>query len=335
VLRWRGKENLKLKIKITLLKKRGFFMVETENGKEYRQGENLDSLVHEAVNGVLPPDIGNQILNEYARWSPEQKINIIGLYKGYFRKQTIPENSLGNVEGDILHFPNRKIKFNGVIFLPTINPSNLSQNLPSVLGSLNKLREEGYNFLLAIIFDGVDSKSFRVDDDSCIIFRNPRNKGYLRAIKTALDFVRNNFLDTEDIYAGFLDDDARLLDVEHYLKLIKLLERGYVVVSGLAVDANSGYLLHDFFNIPTNIEVVNRAREMGIDISRRHIHGGGGGCLTRLPFLREGVEVALVNDCLLGPTLSALADLKNKSNVSIATQDTLVLHPTKSTFYDW
>lgn len=238
-----------------------------------------------------------------------------------------------------------KIKENGstkraLVFVPTVGRKELIRSINYFAKSALFCKSE-ISFHLCIIFDGrhdeLASQIKKVNKNlieggitwSIVVFDN--HVGYIHAMVRVLKekFANKNF-----DYIGFLDDDAFLLQKDHYLKMLLALNDPSVeAVSGLAVDKDNRDTLHDFFNIGNSYDFLDFARKAKRELSKPHIHGGGGGCLMRAETFRECLCYADKYNVLVGPTVSAIVN--SRGNKAVALQSSLVLHKTRSTFYDW
>lgn len=212
-------------------------------------------------------------------------------------------------------------------FLPNL------QRLCEVLDSTSQVAK------LAVVLDGEQAMKKKDEvisvidehDISYNVLGNDRSVGYKGSILQALDCVQTS----KYCYIGFIDDDAFITQDDHYNKMIKALEDPSVfAVSGLAVDTfRPGSRIHSFFNIPNSYSFFIEAQNRGYDLTKPHIHGGGGACLARADDFREALNISTENELLLGPTISALG--RSYGKMTPAMHDSLVLHPTKHTLYNW
>jgi len=296
-------------------------------------------------------DVYRAILEEVSHWNDDIVNCIIQKFKIYRRFCSLPKkraNISGNHQSILLLFGNFKRNVDGIILLPTsleISSTIFFLNFRSVLDSLSFSKVNSFIIGLGIIFDVNSEVDCGILEELKVlltnseipyfVLKNPLQLGYVDSLAAALKFCKKEGIYSDRLLCGFVDDDVYLTDGSHYLKLAELLikDDNFFAVSGLACDRNTGNVLHDFFNLPTDIQIVKRARKRGFSLTRPHIHGGGAGCLMRMRDFNDAVEVARTKNLLLGPAISALGRLSLRKTEAI--DGFPVIHPTPSNFYKW
>jgi|GEM_PF-4760395 len=316
-----------------------------ENAKKF---ELMDShIIHglEILNNDHTKNIHRVALDEYQKWTEPQKSTILNQYCLFRNRPRIKRESPSPI---LIDSNNLNTKVRGVVFLPTMGEDKSLPNFSSGVNSIIEASRNDFPIMFGIIIDKSDKNvtSF-LGNISKILFKanipffvlaNVANVGYVASIKSAMKFFKSNKDFTNDMLAGFIDDDAFLTDKKHYSMLAKLLDEdpSLYAVSGLAVDyIQKGAInsLHNFFNIPNAFNIVDKAKKHRLSLSRPHIHGGGGGCLMKATDLENSIDIAEFNQIMLGPAISALSGILSKH--SLASDDLPVIHETKNTFYLW
>lgn len=223
------------------------------------------------------------------------------------------------------------------IILPISRTKTYKKNLDRLLVIMRRTKKLS---CLAIVLDNCENpaliadyiiKKLSLTKIPYYLFQNSQPIGYLKTIKTLIQKIDVS----EFQYIGFIDDDAYPTTINHYNLLISALENddSLFAVSGLAVDNNSSQSIHDFFNLANDYLFFRKAYKKGYDLSKPHIHGGGGACLLRKKDFIESLKIAIKYNTLLGPTISVYG--RFKSYKCSAINKLLVLHPTKASFFEW
>lgn len=290
--------------------------------------------IYERIDNILGMDpstqkIGEIIRTEVKGWSNKKYEALMGL-----TFDNVPEIK----PAQIVYQKDNSTGISGLILLPYTGETPFF--LTNLKRALVVLEQTKLPFGLAAIYDNPDNmfpstsgvkELLDKAKISSYIVLSP-NGNYLAALKSALEALVRVGLEIPE-YLGFLDDDAYLFD-NHYNEMVSSLGDPRVfAVSGMAVDGDNGNLLHDdFFNIPS-IDDLDAALKKGYDLTKPHIHGGGGGCLMRGTDFVECLDIATVNNFLLGPTISVYGRARNLETPAL--HNVLVRHPTKDTFYNW
>ncbi len=170
-----------------------------------------------------------------------------------------------------------------------------------------------------IIFDGVDitnpiiskiSKDLSNSKLDYQIVLTPKNLGYKESMYMLLSQLSYH----KPQYTVFMDDDAFIIKENHIKVLKQKLEQNNKIeaISGLAVDTMNGSILHDFFNIDSDIKLIQRALEKGVQLDKPHIHGGGGITMMKTNDFIKRLEQSLKNGYLFGPLVSGYARKEKK-----------------------
>lgn len=286
----------------------------------------------DVLNTSLTTDEYLWIAKEISEWDDDQWMRVV--------HSLVPNlwvaRDFSHARTELLATKEKNTPLDYLIVCPTSNVSSYARNIERMLEIMYRSKKRG---LLAIVLDSAidpewSSTLKRKLDASNIpyyLFKNYTNLGYLQSIKVAV----NEIMNLDFSYVGFVDDDAYINRTDHYDLLISLLEKCEKLysVSGLSCDENSNSLIHNFLNTTNNYSFFQEAYEQGHTLSKPHIHGGGGACLLRKNDFLASLDVSLSNNTLLGPTISVLG--RSEWSECRAINSSLVLHPTKTSFFEW
>lgn len=193
---------------------------------------------------------------------------------------------------------------------------------------------------LTVVLDGIGTKDAAVEEISQVaretrnarVLSTRRSVGYLAAIAAGIEYGPSC-----PSFTGFIDDDATPLHGdEHFSTLAELLSSNSMLFAtgGLAQDIDQpDNPLHSFFNTPNSYSFFADSLRFGIDLTKPHVHGGGGATLMRTNDFVKCLNFARNRGILLGPTISALG--RESGLLTQARADMPVIHPTKDTLLDW
>lgn len=305
--------------------------IDTCTTLQYKTKQWILSIL-DVLNTSLTADEYLWIKNEVAEWDDSQWERVVHSLFTSLRTG----RDFCHAKTELLATNERNKPLDYLIICPTSNVSSYARNIERMLEIMYRSKKGG---LLAIVLDSAIDPEWisllkRKLDASNIpyyLFQNYTNLGYLQSIKVAV----NEIMNLDFSYVGFVDDDAYVNRMDHYDLLISLLEKCEKLysVSGLSCDENSNSLIHNFLNTTNNYSFFQEAYEQGHMLSKPHIHGGGGACLLRKKDFLTSLDVSLSNNTLLGPTISVLG--RSEWYECRAINSSLVLHPTKTTFFEW
>lgn len=285
------------------------------------------------LNNPTTQKVYKNLNRELQKWTPLQWGTILG----YFRKNppqrlNLPRGYITPIQEKISHN-----QFDYLIIMPLGGAKDYRKNLRRLLTVMSHTVSRG---CLAVVIDNQDPDRRILQEVEKILLKTnlPYNLyctkkriGYIPAVNEVITAIKKSHFK----YIGFVDDDAYLLNNHHYNILISILENQNRIsaVSGLAVDNDSSSVIHNFFNLTNKYSFFKKVKSLQYNLSKPHIHGGGGGCLLKSNFFMASLKKSIQYKTLLGPTISAVS--KARKYDCRAIQECPVLHPTKSSFFSW
>jgi len=289
------------------------------------------------LNNYPTKKIYTDLNREIERWK-DNNWSIINNSLHYSLKGELDDNNtINNTAMSLIKAKELSFSAGCLIILPISRTKTYKKNLNQLLIIMRRTKNP---ICLAIVLDNIENSILIADSIikklnliklPYYLFQNYQSLGYLKSIKILIQKIDISKFQ----YIGFIDDDAYPTVINHYNSLISALENdsSLFAVSGLAVDNNSSESIHNFFNLTNDYLFFRDAYRKGYDLSKPHIHGGGGACLLRKKDFINVLKIAVNHNTLLGPTISVYA--RSKGYKCIAMNKLLVLHPTKASFFEW